>query len=100
MSLSSVLSIFSIIEKVAPLVLGFMQIAETSKASGEIKKQTVTDMAKVTIESMSGITTGGARETWKQIETPITKPGGLIDLLAALFFGSRTSIPLDDIENP
>lgn len=99
MSLSSILNVIGIVEKVMPLVLGFMQIAEESKKSGEIKKKAVTDMAKVTINSMDEMTTGGAQETWKQIEKPITKSGGLIDLLATLFFGSKTVISLDDVDN-
>jgi len=101
MSLASILNVFMIIDKVAPMVLGFMKLVEESKEAGEIKKQTVTDMTKATINSMDEVTTGGAQKTWRAIEAPLTRPGGIIDLLATLFFGSRTAIPLDiDIENP
>ena len=100
MSLSSILSVFSIFERVMPLVLGFMKIAEESKVAGEVKKDAVVNMTKVTVKSMPDVTTGGAKKTWEAIETPLTRSGGLIDLLAALFFGSKTAIPLEDIENP
>lgn len=95
MSLSSILNVFMIIDKVVPMILGFMKVAEESQKAGEVKKQAVTDMTKSTVSSMDEITTGGAQETWRAIEKPLTKSGGIIDLLATLFFGSKTVIPLD-----
>ena len=85
-----------IFNAITPLLLMFMKLIEGTKASGEVKKEAVVDMVKITVPVISkDLVTGGAKETWEIIEEPLTREGGLIDMLAAIFFGSKPAIKVD-----
>jgi len=91
-----ILKAVNIFNAITPLVLMFMQLVEGAKVSGEIKKETVKEMTKAAVPIITkDLSTGGAKETWEVIAEPLTRAGGLIDMLANLFFGSKSAVKVD-----
>ena len=93
MALSNVLVVFGYIAKYLPTLLSFMRAAEETKESGVVKKSMVTGMMKSVIKIVADEATGGAKESWKELEEPLSMT---IDSVATAVFGSKESIRFDD----
>ena len=92
MAWSNVFAVFEILMKVAPLVKGLMFMVEDSGAAGEVKKATVTEIAKAAVSTAKDVSTGGAKESWTELEKPLS---AMIDLFATMFFGSKETVEVD-----
>ena len=96
MAWSNVFVVFDVIKKVLPLMLGLMQIAEESGATGEVKKASVLEIIKGAVATATSVATGGAKESWALLEKPF---GAMVDLFAVMFFGSKPAIKVDWFED-
>lgn len=62
--------------KLAPFILQMMGVAEKffshKEKSGADKKEMVMGATQVVVDSMQAISTGGQKETWDQLEAPVS----------------------------
>uniref|UniRef100_A0A6H2A5J9 Uncharacterized protein n=1 Tax=viral metagenome TaxID=1070528 RepID=A0A6H2A5J9_9ZZZZ len=78
--------------KLVPFVLQMMNVAEKffsgREKSGEDKKQMVVGATKAVVGSLQAISTGGQKETWDQLEEPVSD---LVDGACDVLFNSPTA---------
>ena len=75
--------------KIAQLVLGLMTMVKSMKKTGVEKKDIVVGATKAAVSVMGDVSTGGQKETWEELEAPLTAPaeeGGLIETFYNVFF--------------
>lgn len=81
------MNISAILKFLLPLVINGVVIAEKEykddPKSGSKKKQLVTDIAQTAISTIHSTVTGGAKETWDVLDTPLSN---IIDATAQLLF--------------
>ena len=92
MAWSNVFNVLNILQKIAPFVLSLMKLVEESGVAGEIKKAAVTEVVKSGIATSKDVATGGAKESWLELENPLS---AMIDLFAMMFFKSKEAIKVD-----
>lgn len=93
MGLENILVVFGYLSKYLSTLLSFMKAAEETKETGEVKKSIVTGLMKTVIHSIAQESTGGAKESWNQLENPISLA---IDAIATAVFGSRDTLKFRD----
>ena len=95
MALSNVLVVFGYLAKYLPFILSLMRGAEETKETGKVKKDMVTGVLKTAVNIAATESTGGAKDSWAELEKPIS---AIIDAVATAVFGSKESIdfPTDD----
>ena len=95
MALSNILVVFGYLAKYLPFILSLMKGAEETKETGKVKKGIVTGVLKTVVNIAATESTGGAKESWAELEKPVS---AVIDAVATAVFGSKDSIdfPTDE----
>jgi len=96
MALSNILVIFGYAVKYLPFLLSLMKSAEETKETGKVKKAMVTGVLKTAVNIAATESTGGAKESWTELEKPVS---AMIDAVATAVFGSKDSIDFPTDEN-
>lgn len=77
----------SLFINLAPAIVKMIGIAEKAFSdkpkSGAEKKELVMQSTKAIVDGMQAVSTGGQKETWDQLEEPLS---GLVDAAAAAIF--------------
>jgi hypothetical protein len=85
------MNFLQILKSLIPLVVFGVQIAEKEykddPKAGSAKKQFVLDLTQSVLYTVNNSVTGGAKDTWNNITTPIST---LIDVSAGLLFPNKS----------